>query len=330
MELLKAEPWDGNDRLTEIYKILGLTNDFHKVLVRKWALQTIAVLYNTEETPIAAQGVLVLQGVQGIGKTEFFRHLAIDRSFFKGGATLDMTNKDSIMSATRVWICELGEIDNTTKKEQSSLKAFLTEQVDRYREPYAANEVIRLRRTSFCGTVNPKCYLRDETGNRRYWTVPVKNIDIERIFGHLPEWYAQFWRQIHAEYLQNPKGYLLTREEHDFVNENNKEFEAEVYGEDEFMSFFDATADVSKWEWKTAAQVADLLNTEYSGLKIGCAAIGRLYTRFEERIGEPFDRKKISGRRFIFCPPVSNATSIYLPVPKIDMPFCQFEEPPIF
>jgi len=245
-----------------------------------------------------------LQGGQGIGKTQFFRHLAIKDNFFKGGATIDMSNKDSIMSSTKVWICELGEIDSTTKKEQSALKAFLTESTDRYREPYARYEVIRLRRTAFCGTVNPKGYLRDETGNRRYWTVPVESIDLEQIFEYSPEWYTQFWRQIHAEYLKNPKGYLLSREEQDKVNECNSEFELDLYGEDEFMTTFDTNADVSTWTWKTAAQVAEVLNSNYTGLKITSVKIGKdIIPRIEKRLNITFDRKAVKGKRLILCPP---------------------------
>lgn len=304
IELLTAKPWDKNERLTELYNILGITDDFYKILVKKWALQTVAILYNSEEKPVSAQGVLVLQGAQGMGKTEFFRHLAIDGNFFKGGATLDMMNKDSLMSATKVWICELGEIDSTTKKEQSALKAFLTEQVDRFREPYARCETIRPRRTSFCGTVNPKGYLRDETGNRRYWTIPVDKINLDKVFQYDSEWYTQFWRQIHDEYKKNPKGYLLTREEQDRVNGSNAEFEVEVYGENEFMDMFDVQADTVCWKWLSAAAIADTLNTRYHGLNIKSGSIGRhLIPRIEQRIGKLFERKTVKGKRLIKCPP---------------------------
>lgn len=305
LELLDDEPWDGTDRLPDICHMMGVTDDFHKTLVKKWALQTITVLYNSEKNRIAAQGVLVLQGEQGIGKTQFFRHLAIREEFFKGGATLDMSNKDSLMSATKVWICELGEIDSTTKKEQSALKAFLTEQIDRFREPYARAETIRPRRTSFCGTVNPTRYLRDETGNRRYWTIPIKSVDIDAVVNHSPNWYAQFWRQMHEAYKRNPKGYLLTRQEQDRVNQCNSDFEAELHGEDEFMTLFDTIADISVWQWRTAADIAKILNANYKGLNITSASLGRqLIPRLQRRIGKGFARKTVKGNRLIQVPPV--------------------------
>lgn len=303
-ELLTSAPWDGEDRLQEIYAMLHLENDLDKALVHKWALQCIAVLHNTDETPVSPQGVLVLQGAQGIGKTQFFKHLAIRNHYFKEGATLDMTNKDSIMSATKVWLCELGEIDNTTKKEQSSLKAFLTSDTDRFREPYARHETVRLRRTSFCGTVNPKEYLRDETGNRRYWTVAIERIDLGKLFSYSPEWYTQFWRQMYQEYQTNPKGYLITKQEETAVAARNAEYESPLFGEDEFLTCFDLSADHSVWKLRTAAQIADILNNRFHSLHLRSQAIGKLTGKISKQNNVNFDKKTIKGTRYILCPPV--------------------------
>lgn len=310
IEILTINQWDGIDRICEIYRILGITDEFYQILIKKWALQTVAILYNTLEDPISAQGVLVLQGGQGIGKTEFFRHLAIKDSFFKGGVTLDMTNKDSIMSATKTWICELGEIDATTKKEQATLKAFLTKGVDSYREPYAREEKIRIRKTSFCGTVNPKEYLVDVTGNRRFWTVPVEKIDIDAIFRYPQEWYIQFWLQIFEEYRKNPKSYLLTKEEQQKVNMNNSEFENSLYGEDEFMTCFDTATEMTFWEWRTASEIVNILNERYKGLNLSSSVLGRnILPRIEIRLDIKFKRRTKNNNRQILCPPLSQIES---------------------
>jgi len=307
--LLHERSWDHVDKFPVVYEILGITDKNYQSLIRKWTIQTIAVLFNSDDTPVTAEGVLVLQGKQGIGKTQFFRHLAIKDSFFKGGATLDMTNKDSLMSATKVWICELGEIDSTTKKEQSALKAFLTEQTDRYREPYARCETVRPRRTSFCGTVNPQDYLRDETGNRRFWTIPIEKIDLKRIFELSPEWYAQFWRQILTIYKRNPKGYLLTENEKDFINRNNQQYEQLLFGEDEFLTCADFQTDKALWKWQTAAEIAKALNEEFRSLHISSARIGKLLGRIEEREHIVFERKAVKGKRLILCPPITKTAT---------------------
>jgi predicted P-loop ATPase len=293
LELLDSAPWDGYDRRPEIYRMLGLTDQFYITLVHKWSLQTIAVLQNTALNPIAAQGVLTFQGFQGIGKTQFLRHLAIRGDFFKEGATLDMSNKDTLMSALKVWICELGELDSTTKKEQSALKAFLTQTTDSFREPYARNETVRPRRTAFCGSVNPQGFLRDETGNRRYWTVPVNNIDLGAVFYYQQEWYVQYWRQILYEYRSNPQGYLLTAQENDMVNANNEQFEAEAYGESEFITMYDISIDPKYWGWMTAAQIAQSLNEAYKHLNISSEGVSqRLLPRICKRIGHEVQRKR--------------------------------------
>jgi hypothetical protein len=306
LELLDSTHWDGYDRRPEIYRMLGLTNPLYIVLFHKWSLQAIAVLHNTAINPIAAQGVITFQGFQGIGKTQFLRHLAVRGDFFKEGATLDMSNKDSLMSALRVWICELGEIDSITKKEQSALKAFLTQTTDSFREPYARAETIRPRRTAFCGTVNPQGFLRDETGNRRYWTIPVNNIDLNAVFYYQPEWYAQYWRQILAEYRNNPTGYLLTPQENDMVNMNNEQFEVDVWGENEFITMYDISIDPKHWSWMTAAQIAQSLNEEFKGLNISSESVGqKLLPRICKRLGYAVQRTRgTGGKRLIQCPPL--------------------------
>lgn len=310
LDLLNSKEWDKKDRLSELYKIMGIEDDFYKTLIHKWAIQTIAVLYNSKNIPVSAQGVLVLQGKQGIGKTQLLRHLAIKEEFFKGGATLDMTSKDSLLSATKVWICELGEIDSTTKKEQSALKGFLTEQLDHFREPYDRNETISYRKTSFCGSVNPKGYLRDETGNRRYWTIPINEIKLNAVFEHSQEWYAQFWRQIHEDYKNNPKGYLLTSNEQEQLNKNNEEFESDVYGEDEFLTTFDITADESLWEFHTIAEIVNILKDKNKGLNISSSQFGKsLLPRIEKLAGKEFKKKIRKGKRLKLFPPLRTENS---------------------
>lgn len=305
VERINSEEWDGIDRITEIYNILGLTDDLSKSLVRKWAIQAIAMLYNDKNRPISAQGVLVLQGRQGIGKTEFFRHLAIDNSFFKEGAVVDVTNKDTRIATTSKWICEIGELDSTTAKKQAELKAFLTLATDEYRIPYEKHPVERARRTAFCGTVNPKGFLTDETGNRRYWTIHINSIDMKKVFGYSPEWYTQFWRQIFCEYIKNPKAYLLTAKEYDLLNKRNEEHESDVFGEDEFLSVFDINAPMESWKCRTATDMVSILNQRCPKLNMTAEKLGKtLLPKLERRFNVSFDKKCIGGRQYRPCPPM--------------------------
>ena len=197
--MIENAQWDGIDRLKQLYDLFEIpeTDVLSRILIRKWCMQCIAGLYNNTNSPFSLDIVLVFQGKQGISKTRFFEHLAMLPDYFKESAVLDPANKDSVMECTSVWIAELGEIGSTMRKDVDRLKGFLSQARDHYRQPYARKALKYPRRTSFVGTVNDEKFLLDETGNRRFATVPLTithTIDYEtkiKPFNAL-----QFWAQI--------------------------------------------------------------------------------------------------------------------------------------
>ena len=78
-----------------------------------------------------------------------------------------------------VWIIEMAELDAIGRAEVSRIKAFLTRTADRYRPPYERYVVTVSRQCVFAGSVNPDTYLRDETGNRRFWPLRCGEIDLD-------------------------------------------------------------------------------------------------------------------------------------------------------
>ena len=195
----------------------------YRMLFKKWCLQAYACLVKKEG--FASQGVLVLQGDQGIGKTSFFRELcsAFDNSVFVEGMLLNTSDKDKEMEALSSWICELGEVDATFRKSDiAALKAFITKEKDIIRPHYARKAEEYPRRTVFCATVNKSSFLNDETGNRRFWVLPIKAIDFEmlRNVGKI-----EFWKAI--EYFYKIEGISphLNKEQFEFVNEQNRSYE---------------------------------------------------------------------------------------------------------
>jgi len=84
-EYLLAGIWDGEDRFPEIYRILGMPDERYQTYIRKWFIQCVALGLNDEENPVAADGILVLQGEQGLAKTSFFRIMAPFPRWFCGG-----------------------------------------------------------------------------------------------------------------------------------------------------------------------------------------------------------------------------------------------------
>ena len=270
LELLGSAPWDGVDRLPEVYRILGVGTAKHQTYIRKWLLQCVALALNDEEHPIGAEGVLVLQGPQGLAKTSFFRILSPFPRWFVEGAVLDLKDKDTQLKALSGWLTELGELDSTLKREQSALKAFITSPEDRIRPPYGRTATRTPRRTSFCGTVNPDDYLRDETGSRRFWTVPVTVIDKKALFSLSRDWVNQLWFQAYRMYQENPNGFRLTDAEMKQLQEDNRAFEIPLPCEMEIKELLDFTLPVDQWEWWRAGELARYIDAR-DAVKVGKA-----------------------------------------------------------
>lgn len=196
--MIENAQWDGKDRLSEWYQLFLIpeTDKLSQLLIRKWAMQAICGLYNDPYNPFSLDIILVFQGKQGVGKTRFFEHLAMFPKYFKEGAVLDPTNKDSVIECTGKWITELGEIGSTMRKDVDRLKSFLSLSMDEFRKPYERNSLKYPRRTSFVGTVNDERFLLDQTGNRRFATIPL-NLTAPIPFYKIQNFDAlQFWAQI--------------------------------------------------------------------------------------------------------------------------------------
>ncbi len=219
--------WDGTDRVSQVYDILGIAESDHlsQTLVHKWLWQTAALQYNTFESPFGADGVLCLTGKQGIGKTSFFRTLAYRSEYFKEGAVIDFRDKDTYIRALTGWICELGEAESSLRRDNEKMKAFITQSVDEYRKPYGRGDIRSLRRTSFCATCNSSDYLTDTTGNRRFWTVPVEHIDLKALAKLDVE---QLWVQIMREIRSDHQCFRLTYEEQNALAKRNFSHEKPV------------------------------------------------------------------------------------------------------
>ena len=199
LEIINGTQWDGVDRLNEIYSMWNITDDFDRVLIHKWLIQCYCMLHNELDGAFGAEYTLVFKGAQGAGKTQFFKHLALHDEFFKEGATLDPNDKDSRLEALSTWICELGELGSTMKKDIDMLKAEMTRAIDIIRPPYARTANEYPRRTSFCATVNDEKFLLDTTGNRR-WGIIRLDDDLKVPYSTVKKLDSlQLWAQIAVE-----------------------------------------------------------------------------------------------------------------------------------
>lgn len=285
LDLLNATTWDGHDRIADLYPVLGITNDMHRSFLRKWLHQAVSLALN-DAGDLNSDFVLVLQGRQGLGKTNFFRALAMRPDFFQDGAVIDMRNKDTIIQATSTWITELGELDATLKKEQASLKAFITANFDTYRKPYARKAEKIERRTCFCATVNPTEAIRDDTGSRRYAFIHIDSMNKDFLYNVMtPEWCAQLWRQVYETlYLRlGRKGFYLNEEERAFIEASNNNFTVMLDGESELLDGLEWESDIDSWRW-TTIKALEARCLYLKDKRIDTRKIGRALTKILSKI----------------------------------------------
>jgi putative DNA primase/helicase len=215
------------------------------------------------------------------------------------GHTLHLQNKDSILTALRYWIVELGEVDATFRKSDvSALKSFITQTTDAIRRPYAMTESTYPRRTGFGASVNDDQFLADPTGNRRFWTVPVTAFDLD----HKVDM-QQLWAEVLTLY-QGGERWFLDRDEVHELNEHNESFRVTDPVEERIASGWAwpslAEREGCVWEWVTATEA--LIRLGYKEPKRGDAiAAGRVIRRMN---GGQY--RKSNGKMLVAIPCVSN------------------------
>ena len=167
--------WDGTPRIeTWTSSYLGAEpTPFHHTIGALWLISAVARIYRPG---VKADHMLILEGPQGARKSTTLKVLAGEDWFTD--ELPDLGSKDAALHMQGVWIVEIAELDAIGRAEVSRIKAFLTRTTDRFRPPYGRYTVEVPRQCVFAGTVNPDTYLRDETGNRRFWPLRCGTIDI--------------------------------------------------------------------------------------------------------------------------------------------------------
>ena len=150
---------------------LHAQDEFEHLLFRKWML---GVVCRVLSPGYKFDGVLMLKGGQGLGKTTFFESIAGLEYYRSHLGTID---RDSLAKMHRAIIIELAEIAATFGKvKNEALKNFITERVDTFRRPYGYSDLDHPRRFVFGGSTNDDEFLTDPTGSRRYWVIEINEM----------------------------------------------------------------------------------------------------------------------------------------------------------
>lgn len=305
-DYLQEITWDGVDRFPDVFAILGVQSEFEQSLIRKWFYQTAALPFNTLGCPMQPEGVLVLLGKEGIGKTRFFLLITPVPLWFQSlDKELTTKNKDVLIQMLSAWVGEIGEIDRTFKANRSDVKNFMTLTKDSIRKPYAREPVTRARTTSFCGTTNKVEFLNDDTGFRRWWVIPVnQKIDMGDFIQ--PENLHQFWAQCYAAFCENPQCFRLTDEEQRELEERNKAVMEMLPAEDELRLRLDFEAPESEWFWVQPSALKNL--PEFTDIiRYDAVAIGKALAKIAKDFPLMHSGKKHGINKW-FIPPAIYGT----------------------
>ena len=199
-DYLDALVWDGHSRIAHWLSTYMRADDteINSAFGACWMISAVTRAYCPG---CKVDTAIVFESPQGARKSTA---LAILGGAWFSDAELDFTTKAAAEAIRGQWIVEIGELSRLSRSEVNTVKAFMSRQSDRYRPSYAKLARDFPRRCVFAGTTNDPEYLRDATGNRRWWPVAVGRVDHEALRADRD----QLWAEAVVLYRANTKWWL--------------------------------------------------------------------------------------------------------------------------
>lgn len=168
-DYLSGLTWDGVPRLDRIIiDYMGAEDsELNRAMSRKHFVAAVARVFNPG---CKYDYCLIMSGAEGIGKSTLLR--VMGGKWFNDSITT-LEGKEGMEQLRRAWVVELGELSSIKRSDVEQVKAHLSKQVDIYRAAYARRVLEHPRQCVFCGTTNEALFLKGDTGNRRFWVIPV-------------------------------------------------------------------------------------------------------------------------------------------------------------
>ena len=218
-EWLDALPeWDGVTRLENLYiDFLGANSTgYVKAATRKSFVAAVARIY---EPGTKFDSVVVLVGPQGCGKSTIFARMG--KEYYSDSLNLtDMKDKAGAEKLQGYWILELGELAGLKKADIEVVKAFVSRTDDIYRPSYGRTVESHPRQCVIVGTTNSETgFLRDITGNRRFWPIKVTGKTKRKSWDITSEEVLQMWAEAKYLYGQGEPLYLNMEESSEALSE---------------------------------------------------------------------------------------------------------------
>jgi hypothetical protein len=189
-DYLNGLQWDGIDRLTDFLKTYfgadptPLNSEFGK-------LGLVAAVRRVRRPGCKFDNILVLEGFEGRGKSSAISELAGEDNFSDQNI---LTESDKVQQelVRGVWLYEIADLAGMRRGEVERIKAFGSRTHDRARPAFGRHRVDAPRRCIFIGTTNENDgYLKSQTGNRRFWPVHVRFVDLAALRRDRDQLWAQ-------------------------------------------------------------------------------------------------------------------------------------------
>ncbi|EAF5283169.1 VapE domain-containing protein [Listeria monocytogenes] len=279
--------WDGTDRVeTLLIDYFNATdNSYTRAVTRKMMVAAVARIVHPGTK---FDSVLILNGPQGIGKSTFFAKLAGD--WFSDSLTLtDMKDKAGPEKLQGYWILELGELAGMRKTDVEVVKSFISRSDDKYRASYGVNVESHPRQCIIVGSTNAESgFLRDITGNRRFWPVRISGdgkrkawqmsvYDVEQIWAETLMLYAKGEKL----YLEGSDVELATNEQADAMESDEREGLVRTYLDtllpDDWnaLSLYERRNYLNGSEFGGESRVGTVERTLVCNMEIWCECFGR-------------------------------------------------------
>jgi predicted P-loop ATPase len=180
-DYLASLVWDGTERIDKWLTTYGGVEDteYSRAVGR---LFLIAAVRRSRQPGCKFDEMVILeQEVQGTDKSSALAFLAVREEWFSDDLPLNVEGKQVIEALRGRWIVEASELSGMRRADIEHLKALLSRQVDRARMAYGRIVSEVPRQCVIVGTTNNQEYLRDTTGNRRFWPVKCQRFDVEKL-----------------------------------------------------------------------------------------------------------------------------------------------------
>ncbi len=202
---LDSLKWDGVERLDTLFiDYLGAEDsDYTRAVARKSFTAAVARIY---QPGCKMDYMAVLVGQQGIGKSHM---LSIMGGEWFSDSITTISGKEGYEALHGSWIIEWSELSAAKKADIEAMKQFISKRDDRYRKAYERRVTDNPRQCVFFGTTNDNEFLRDYTGNRRFWPIGADITKAKKVvFEDLPKERDQIWAEAVVRYKDGEPLYL--------------------------------------------------------------------------------------------------------------------------